>query len=230
MLENPRWVVADQVAEAVRQRYRADVLAIGVHGSLAHGDDTENSDVGLVVVTYSAGTGPRPSGRRIDGVLVDLGVVGSDEYLRHARTLSMSWPLAADRYVTTKPIFDPDGWFERLRDTHLARLAEAGAREFSALAREAWCRASSAHGKAIRLASWHETEAALAALAEARVAAALVSGLLTRTYFRHSADAVRRTGLAGADITEVATVLRGQAEQLATRGRPVDGTITDLLA
>ena len=230
MSENPRWVVADRVAEAVRQRYVADVLAIGVHGSLAHGDDTDSSDVGLIVVTYAAGAGPRPSARRIDGVLVDLGVVGSDEYLRHARTLSMSWPLAADRYVTTKPIFDPDGWFDRLRDTHLARLAEAGSREFSALAREAWCRASSAHGKAIRLASWHETDAALAALSEARVGAALVSGLLSRTYFRHSADAVRRTGLGGADIAEVGAVLTGQADELARRGRPVDATIADLLA
>jgi len=228
--ENPRWAVADRVGEQVRRRYPTQVRAIGVHGSLAHGDDGDGSDVDVVVVTRRQQDGPEPCARRIDGIIVHCGVIGADEYLRHARTLSMSWPLAADRYVTTKPIFDPDGWFDRLRDTHLARLAEAGSREFSALAREAWCRASSAHGKAIRLASWHETDAALAALSEARVGAALVSGLLSRTYFRHSADAVRRTGLGGADIAEVGAVLTGQADELARRGRPVDATIADLLA
>jgi hypothetical protein len=34
-LANPRWVVAELVADAARRRYPADILAIGVHGSLA---------------------------------------------------------------------------------------------------------------------------------------------------------------------------------------------------
>ena len=229
MAENPRWLVADQIADAVRERYAKDVLAIGVYGSMAHGDDTDTSDVGLIVATHRPGTGPRPSARRLDGVLVDLGVVGSGEYLTHARTLSMSWPLAADRYVTTKALFDPDGWFEVVRDTHLARLAEAGAGEFSALAREAWCRAGAAHGRALRLAGWYDTDGALAALGESRVATAMATGLLARTYFRNVADAVTRTGVAAMDVGQVGDHLGGLAEELARRGRPVDGTIADLL-
>ncbi|HEX2355848.1 MAG TPA: nucleotidyltransferase domain-containing protein [Micromonosporaceae bacterium] len=227
---NPRWVVADQVAQAARRRYASDVLAIGVHGSLAHGDDTDGSDVDLVVVSYRPGGGPRPTTRRVDGVLVGLGVIGAEEYLRHARTLSTSWPLAADQYLTTRAIYDPHAWFELLRDTHLGRLAEARDHEFSALAREAWCRAASAHAKATRLAEWYETDAALLVLAEARLAGATVAGLLSRTYFRNSADAVRRTGFAGADVGEVGAVLRAQADDLATRGRPVDGTVGALFA
>jgi hypothetical protein len=227
-LVNPRWQVADRVAEEVRRRYAAAVLAVGVHGSLAHGDDSETSDVNLVVVTYRAQAGPPSCARRIDGVIVDIGVIGADEYLGHARTLSMSWPLAADQYVTTKPLFDPEGWFERLRDTHLARLAEATGREFSALAREAWCRGASALAKATRLASWHDTDAALVALAEARVSIAMARGLLTRTYFRNSPDAVRRTGVAGADMAELGRILTDQADELARRGRPVDAQVSEL--
>ena len=60
-----------------------------------------------------------------------------------------------------------------------------------------------AHARARRLAEWYETDAALVVLGEARLAAAMVDGLLSRTYFRNSADAVRRTGLAGADIDEL---------------------------
>ncbi|MDG4823636.1 nucleotidyltransferase domain-containing protein [Asanoa sp. WMMD1127] len=227
-LANPRWVVAELVADAARRRYPADILAIGVHGSLAHGDDHDTSDVDLVVVTYRPGAGPRPVTRRVDGVLVDLGVVGAEEYLRHARTLTTSWPLAADRYVTTKPIHDPDAWLDQLRDVHLGRLAEARTAEFTALAREAWCRGASAHARATRLAAFYESDAALVVLAEVRLAAATVIGLLTRTYFRNSADAVHRTGVAGADLAELGVILRDQAQDLADRGRPVDGTVSDL--
>jgi predicted nucleotidyltransferase len=227
-LANPRWVVAEQVADAARRRYPAGVLAIGVHGSLAHGDDTDTSDVDLVVVTYKAGGGPRPVTRRVDGILVDLGVVAADEYLQHARTLSTSWPLAADRYVTTRAIYDPKGWLERLRDTHLGRLAEAKSLEFTTLAREAWCRASSAHARSVRLTQWYETDAAMLMIGEARLNAAMVVGLLTRTYFRNSADAVKRTGLAGVDMTELGLVLRDQAKELANRGRPVDATVSQI--
>jgi hypothetical protein len=224
---NVRWVVAEQVADAARHRYPADVLAVGVHGSLAHGDDTDTSDVDMIVVTYRPGSGPRPVTRRVDGVLVDLSVIGADQYLQHARTLSTSWPLAADRYMTTKPIHDPDAWLERLRDTHLSRLADARPAEFSTLAREAWCRAASAHARAIRLTQWYDTDTAMLMIGEARLSASMVVGLLSRTYFRNSADAVKRTGLAGVDMTELGSVLRAQSDDLTARGRPVDATVGD---
>jgi hypothetical protein len=227
-LANPRWVLAEQIADATRRRFPAGVLAIGVHGSLAHGDDSDTSDVDLVVVTYKPGTGPLPVSRRVDGILVDLGVIGADQYLQHARTLSTSWPIAADRYVTTKPIYDPDAWLERLRDTHLGRLADARPVEFTTLAREAWCRAASAHARATRLAQWYETDTAMLMIGEARLSAAMVVGLLTRTYFRNSADAVKRTGMAGVDMSELGTILRDQATELTARGRPVDTTVSQL--
>lgn len=229
-IANPRWALAEQIADIVLRRYPAQIHAIGVHGSLAHGDDADGSDIDLVVVTLRAGDGPRPTSRRINGVIVDLGVISADEYLEYARTLGTSWPLAADQYLTTKPIYDPIGWHGRLRDAHLGRLAEASGREFVALAREAWCTAEATYAKALRLAEWHDTDGAILTLYEARLATAMVDGLITRTYFRHSAEAVRRTGLGDADMTELGKRLRTQAEELAKRGHPVDGTIADLLA
>ncbi|MBE1487902.1 nucleotidyltransferase domain-containing protein [Plantactinospora soyae] len=227
-LVNPRWLLAEQVAGQARRRYPADILAIGVYGPLAHGDDDETSDVNLVAVTYRPGMGPRPATRRLDGVLVDLAPVGADDYLAQARTLSASWPLVADRYVSTKPLHDPTGWLPALRDAHLGRLASARPAEFTSLARQAWCRGFAAHTRAVWLAQWYQIDAALLMLGAARLAAATVVGLFTRTYFRTDADAVIRTGLAGADMTELGTVLRDQATELAARGRPVDGTVADL--
>ncbi len=178
-LSSPRWAVAEQIADAVLRRYPAQIHAIGVHGALAHGDDADGADVDLVVVTFRPGEGPRPTSRRVNGVI---------------------------------------------------GLAETGGREFVALAREAWCSAEATYAKSLRLAEWHDTDGALLTLCEARLSAAMVDGLLTRTYFRHSAEAVRRTGLGEADMVEVGRRLRGQAEELAKRGHPVDGTIADLLA
>ncbi|WP_233513806.1 nucleotidyltransferase domain-containing protein [Micromonospora craterilacus] len=229
--DDPRWAVAERVAEAVRRRFPADVLAVAVHGPLAHGDDDGGGDgeVGLLVVTYRPGTGPPSATRRVDGVLVDLTVVAAEERLHQARQLTSRWPLTADRYVTTRALHDPTGWLPTMRDAHLGRLARARPAEFSTAARTAWYRGSAAHARAARLAEWYETDQALLMLGEARLAAATVHGLLSRTYYRDRGDAVRRTGLAGADMTEVAAVLARQSAELTARGRPVDGTIDDLL-
>jgi hypothetical protein len=156
-------------------------------------------------------------------------VIDADEYLRHARTLTTSWPLTADQYITTKALHDPDRWLPRLRDTHLARLAGTDAAVFASLAREAWCRAKRAQNRARKLAEWFSTDAAMVVLAETRLSVALVEGLLTRTYFLNAADAVTRAEVAAAQIYELGDRLTAQAQELARRGRPVDGTVADLL-
>lgn len=226
--QGPGWLLAEQITDAVRRRFSADVLAVGVHGALAHGDEAGDTDVNLVVVTYESGTGPRPATRRVAGRVAEVVVIGAEEYLRHARTLTTDWPLAADQYLTARPTYDPDDWYVRLRDAHLARLAEAGAAEFAALAREAWYHAHQAVARARSLAGRYETDAALIALCDARVGAAIVEGLLTRTYFRDGADAGYRTGIAGTGILELAERLDAQAKELDRRGRPVDGDVADL--
>jgi predicted nucleotidyltransferase len=225
---SPRGQLAVRLRDVIERRWPAEVQAIGVHGSLAHGDDHDGSDVNLLVVTYRATAGPKPALRRVDGTLVDLEVLTGDEGIRRARELTSRWPLEADRYVTTRPLLDPKGWFGKLRDAHLARLAEARPPEITALARHNWALASAAHARAVRLAEWYETDAALVMIAEVRLHAALVTGLLTRTYFRNAADAVRRTGVAGADMQELSAVLKEQAGELAARGKPVDGSLKDL--
>jgi predicted nucleotidyltransferase len=225
---NPRGYLAVRISDVIQHRWSAEVQAIGVYGSLAHGDDGDGSDVNLVVVTYRPNAGPRPALRRVDGILVDLTVLTGDEGLRRARELTPRWPLIADRYMTTRALHDPRGWFAAQRDAHLGRLAETRPAEFTALARRNWGIASAAHARAVRLAEWYETDAALVLIAEARLHAAMVAGLLSRTYFRNRADAVRRTAMAGADMQELGAVLKAQADELTARGKPVDGPLNDL--
>ena len=225
---NPRWFLATRLRDVLLRRWSAEIQAIGVHGSMAHGDDVDGSDLNVVVVTYRKSAGPRSALRRVDGTLIDLTVVTGEDGLRQARELTPRWPLTADRYVTIKDLFDPRGWFGTQRDAHLGRLAETRPLEFSGLARRNWCVASAAHARAVRLAEWYDTDAAMVLMAEARLHTAMVTGLLSRTYFRNRADAVRRTGMAGADMTELGATLKAQAEDLTARGRPVDGTLVAL--
>jgi len=220
--------IAEEITDQVCRRWPAEIMAVGAHGALAHRDDRGGTDVDIVVVTYRPGQGPTPTSRKIHGLIVDLGVISADEYLLHARTLSTRWPLAADQYLHTKALYDESRWHERLRDTHLTRLAEASGREFTALAREAWCTATSLHEQAVKSTEWYDTDGALLLLGEARTAAAVTHGLLTRTYYRNSADAGRQTDLSGTDMVELRERLKEQAAELAKRGRPVDGEISDL--
>ena len=135
-----------------------------MHGSLAHGDDTDGSDVDLVVVTTGPDAGPRPAPAASTASSSTSSVIGADEYLRHARTLTTPWPLVADQYITTGPLHDPRGWFAALRDTHLAQLAETRpARVRRAGPARRGAGAASAHARAGRLAEWYETDAALRA-------------------------------------------------------------------
>ncbi|GIE27265.1 hypothetical protein Ait01nite_003100 [Actinoplanes italicus] len=224
----PRGSLAIRLRDAVQERWAADIQAVALCGSMAHGDDTDSSDVNLVVVTYRPRTGPRPTRRRVDGIPVDLRVVSAEDGLVQARVLTSCWPLEADAFITTLPMDDPRGWFKTRREAHLNLLAEARPMEFTGLARQNWAVASSAHARAVRLTQWYDTDAALILMADARLHAALVAGFLTRTYFRNVADAVKHTGVAAADMQELGAILKYQAEELTARGRPVDGRLAAL--
>lgn len=221
----PRGALAFRLRDVIQHRWAADVQAIGVHGSVAHGDDTDSSDVNLVVVTYRPKTGPKPTLRKVDGVPVELQVMCAEEAMGVSRVLTPRWPLVADGFITNFALYDPKDWFADQREAHLTLLSEARPVEFTRLARHNWAVADGAHARAIRHAQWYDTDAALVLMAEARLHAAMVAGLLTRTYFRSKADAVKRTGVAGADMQELGAILRYQSEELAARGRPVDGAL-----
>ncbi|GAA4948210.1 nucleotidyltransferase domain-containing protein [Actinoplanes utahensis] len=221
----PRGSLAIRLRDAILERWPAEVKAVGLCGSMAHGDDTDSSDVNVIVVTYRPKTGPKPTQRRVDGIPVDLRVVTAEEGLGQARSLTPNWPLLADAFITTFPLHDPEDWFKDRREAHLNLLSEARPMEFTGLARHNWAIAGGAHTRAARLAQWYDTDAALILMAQARLHTALVAGLLTHTHFRSTVDAVKHTGVAAADMQELGAILKYQAEELTARGRPVDGRL-----
>jgi hypothetical protein len=228
-----RWALARQVSSVVRRRYPADVRAVGTHGSVVHGSRAASvADVephlDVVVITYRPGAGPRPTARRVDGILLTVTVAGADAYLGQARSLTASWPLVADKYLSATALYDESGWHDGVREAHLERLQRATTREFAELARQAWCQANTHLELSSRAGGWYDSDSALLLLAAARVSTALTQGLLDRKYYRSSDEAVRSTGVSDADLTVLRRKLEEQATELERRGRPVDSTVDEL--
>lgn len=88
-----------------------DVVAIGVYGSLARGDDGPFSDVELLLVLRRE---PRKGESRMwleNGVLAEVDAWQRDALLRSARSVTDRWPLC---HGVSLPLFDPTGFFAEL--------------------------------------------------------------------------------------------------------------------
>jgi Nucleotidyltransferase domain len=194
--------LAADLTERLLDRHGAAIVAVGVHGSVARGDDGEESDLDLAVVT--AGPEAAVPDRSLylpgQGTVVDLGAIDADAYLEEASSIGPAWPLAADQYVNHLAIHDPGGYFHKLKHVHEAAVEEAGPEAFAA----------AAGFDLVRLLSWEATARAAelagdllttqVAVKEAAVLAALVVGLTTRTAYRntsHALNATAATGVAG---------------------------------
>src|SRR5918996_3536729 len=172
--------LAGELAELLLERHGpAAIAAVGVHGPVARGDDTDASDLDLAVVTAGPEVEVPDRSLRYRGAVVDLGAIGADAYLEEASHIGPAWPLAADQYVNHLAIHDPGGFFHKLKHVHEAAVEEAGAEVFAA----------AAGFDLVQLLSWEATAQAaelagdvattLVAVKESAVLAALVVGLHT---------------------------------------------------
>src|SRR5919112_5621085 len=113
MDHDERLRLAADLTERLLDRHKAGIVAVGVHGSVARGDDGEDSDLDLAVVT----TGPevevadRSLYLRPGGLVVDLGAIGAEVYLEEAGQIGPAYPLGSDQYVHHLPVHDPGGDF-----------------------------------------------------------------------------------------------------------------------
>jgi predicted nucleotidyltransferase len=197
--------LAADLTERLLDRHGAAIVAVGVHGSVARGDDGEESDLDLAVVTAGPEVQVPDRYLRHRDTVVDLGAIAADAYLEEAGHIGPAWPLAADQYVNHLAVHDPGGFFHKLKHVHEAAVEEAGPELFAA----------AAGFDLVQLLSWDATARAAelagdllttsVAVKEAAVLAALVIGLHTRTAYRnlpHALHATAATGAAGPAFAE----------------------------
>jgi hypothetical protein len=200
MTHEERLALARELTGALLRRHgREAIVAVGVHGPAARGDDGEGAGLDLAVITAAPEVEVPDRYLRHRGVVVDLAAITADAYLEEAGHIGPAWPLAADQYVNHLALHDPGEFFHKLRHVHEAAVEQSPPEAFRA----------AAGYDLVQLLSWEPRarEAELAgdlaiaglAVREAAVLAALVVGLHTRTAYRDLAHAVRATA-----ATEVA--------------------------
>ncbi|HEX3213633.1 MAG TPA: nucleotidyltransferase domain-containing protein, partial [Actinomycetota bacterium] len=78
MDHDERLRLAADLTERLLERHRATIAAVGVHGSVARGDDGEESDLDLAVVTTGPEVEVPARYLRHRGTVVDLGSIAAD--------------------------------------------------------------------------------------------------------------------------------------------------------
>jgi predicted nucleotidyltransferase len=73
--------LAADLTERLIDRHGAAIVAVGVHGPVARGDDGDESDLDLAVVTTGPEVQVPDRYLRHRGTVVDVGAIGADAYL-----------------------------------------------------------------------------------------------------------------------------------------------------
>lgn len=111
---------AREIAGRAREVYGPDLIAAGLYGSMARGEDGPYSDVEMFCVLRRPGEefshewsyGPGKA---------EVDFYGEDVLLRRAAEVDGRWPLTHGAYYAVLPLHDPGGFFPRLRGVAAGR-------------------------------------------------------------------------------------------------------------
>jgi kanamycin nucleotidyltransferase len=110
--------LARQIATQIQGHYRDDVLAIGVYGSLARGTDGPYSDIEMHCVVRGSGVDVCHEWSA-GAWKAEVDVYSEDVVLEWASELDVDWPVTHGACVHVWVLYDPSGFFPRLRDAAL---------------------------------------------------------------------------------------------------------------
>ncbi len=118
-----RLALAYEIADRARAYRSGDLLAVGLYGSLARGDDGPYSDIEILCVLrtrdedYSHEWTAGPWKAEVD-------FASENVLLAQAAEVDGRWPLTHGAYVHVRAIHDPEGVFPRLRRVVLGQTRE----------------------------------------------------------------------------------------------------------
>jgi predicted nucleotidyltransferase len=218
-LYEERLALARQICDAVVARHGDKIVAVGLHGSMAHGDVDEYSDIDFLVVVDERGAIPERSAWS-DGLYVSVSVNTVDVLLGDARAVESMWSAAADQYLNPLALHDPSGFFERLRKAHIEGSDDPHA--FTTCAAGTLFDAFEAISKARRYVAQRAMPAASVCLSESLVTMGLVVGLLTRSRWRGTHDAVANAAQAGRSIDGFSDAYVAATDDARTAGSRIE--------
>ena len=118
-----RMALVREIADRVLTLYNERILAIGVYGSMARGTDGPYSDIEMLCVLRS--TGEEYSYEWAHGSWkAEVDFYSQDILLQKAAEVDVDWPLTHGAYCDVLALYDPEGFFAKLRDTVLSQPQE----------------------------------------------------------------------------------------------------------
>ncbi len=114
MTHNERLALAKDIAGCFQRHFGGQVLAVGVYGSLARGDDGPYSDIEMYCVLRGAGL-DTPYEWSAGAWKAEVDVQGADVLLEWAAEFDERWSLTHGSLIHILPLHDPEGFFQRLR-------------------------------------------------------------------------------------------------------------------
>jgi kanamycin nucleotidyltransferase len=124
MAHEQRMELAHKIAVTFKDHFGAQLIAIGIYGSLARSDDGPFSDIEMFCVVEGQGiddavewtTGPWKA---------EVDIYSPDALLTYAAEVEGDWALTHGSMLWVLPIYDPDAFFERLKETVSSQPDEA---------------------------------------------------------------------------------------------------------
>jgi len=104
---------AQEIAAYFHQRYGEKVLALGVYGSVARGDDGPYSDIEMHCVLREPGVDESYEWSAGDWK-AEVDVISQELLLQQATQLDVDWPITHGAYTHVWVLYDPESFFTKL--------------------------------------------------------------------------------------------------------------------
>lgn len=109
-----RMKIAYIIANQLLVKYGTDVEAIGIYGSLARKTDGPFSDIEIKCILNSLEDGFSYEWTSGDWK-AEVNLDNKENIVEEATTVEEDWPLTNGQFTTILPIYDPNGFFQELR-------------------------------------------------------------------------------------------------------------------
>lgn len=114
-----KFILIEDLKNRLLNRYKDNILAIGVYGSIGQEIDGPYSDIEMHVITEND--------TKIDGhefifgkFKMEIDTDTKDEIFNEARKVDDMWPIKAGSFIHILPIYDPNSLFEELKTLPLS--------------------------------------------------------------------------------------------------------------
>jgi len=121
MNHEERMELANQAAKKLLEKYKSEIIYIGLYGSTARNEDEQHSDVDMIVITKNkSGLQYYP----LKDIFLYFGFKMLNETDNIIKNIKGSWPVEAGQIMSSIPLFDRDGLIDKYRK-YIETLSES---------------------------------------------------------------------------------------------------------